>query len=690
MLFCFAAEKVGKTTIIEVLITNRFEEFVQPVLPVVVVPEDATPERVHVSIVDTPGGAAGMPKVDEGLASANVVVLVYSVDDDKSIQRVRTFWLEKFRSMKLNVPIVLVGNKIDLRGGVDSPNATENMEEFIKPIMDEYREVEVCIECSAKTVSNIPEVFYFAQKAVLHPTGPLYNVDTQSLTDGAAAALRRVFSICDRDKDGALNDKELNEFQFQCFSIHLAPDELEGVKKVVKENRPSNGLTPEGYLSVEGFLFLHMLFVQKGRLETTWIVLRKFGYNDDLRLELDAKDKLTKADDQSVEFTPAALAFLEDRFKAADTDKDNLLSPDDIAAIFANCPDGVFPSPRASAVSAAADSLEASGKANGGDKLQATRQHLPNLETAQVTNGHGGSQACPERLAGPPPDDSSKSDHMTFEAFIARWSLMVMDSPEHVMLTLMYIGYTDPPLSALKTTKPRKRDRYNRTVSRNIFYAVVLGDPENSCADIVRGVTGIGGSMKGLASAGVAAASLMEVDKEFGGGKRTLVMRDIPATGLKALFGSKRELEACDVMCIVFNSASMESFEQAVRIHNAVLAKSEIVKVPVVFVAVRAEAGAEDVLSVVEAGDAYCEQHNLASPVRVSPGDSDFGSLYRDLVGVALHPQLACPDYYDSEPAGNPSTLSTVVKIAAAAALVGTTVFLCKRAYDYYTTKQTS
>jgi mitochondrial Rho GTPase 1 len=227
---------------------------VQPVLPVVVVPEDATPERVHVSIVDTPGGAAGMLTVDEGLASANVVVLVYSVDDEKSIQRVRTFWLEKFRYLKLNVPIILAGNKIDLRGGVDNPKAAENMEEFIKPIMDEYREVEVCIECSAKTVSNIPEVFYFAQKAVLHPTGPLYDVDTQSLTDGASAALRRVFAICDRDKDGALNDKELNDFQFQCFNIHLAPDELEGVKKVVMESRPTNGLTQEGYLSVDGFL----------------------------------------------------------------------------------------------------------------------------------------------------------------------------------------------------------------------------------------------------------------------------------------------------------------------------------------------------------------------------------------------------------------------------------------------------
>jgi mitochondrial Rho GTPase 1 len=659
---------------------------VQPVLPVVVVPEDATPERVHVSIVDTPGGAAGMLTVDEGLASANVVVLVYSVDDEKSIQRVRTFWLEKFRYLKLNVPIILAGNKIDLRGGVDNPKAAENMEEFIKPIMDEYREVEVCIECSAKTVSNIPEVFYFAQKAVLHPTGPLYDVDTQSLTDGASAALRRVFAICDRDKDGALNDKELNDFQFQCFNIHLAPDELEGVKKVVMESRPTNGLTQEGYLSVDGFLFLHMLFVQKGRLETTWIVLRKFGYTDDLHLKLSSKDKFPIADDQSVEFTPAAIAFITERFKTSDTDSDGCLAPEEVVAVFANCPDGVFPCPHVALFPIKWDVKEGS-MGNDGDDVNAVRKHLLNPDAAEVTKVRDGVPVAPERLAGPLPDDISKAGYMTLDAFLARWSMMLLDSPEQAMLALMYLGYTDPPLSAMKTTKPRKRDRYNHVVSRTVFNVPVLGDPEIARADIVRGIVGLGGETKGCASPRVAAALNMEVDKEFGGGKRTLVMRDVPAADLQALFGSRRGLESCDVVCVVFDSSSMASFEQAVRIHAALLAKSKIVKIPVVFVSVRPQDETKELRDVVESADNYCEQHSLAAPVRVSPADDDFGSLYRDLVGVALHPQLACPDYYDSDSRGSWNTLSTVLKVTAAATLVGTAMIVCKRVYDYYTTK---
>lgn len=37
------------------------------------------------------------------------------------------------------------------------------------------QEVETCVECSAKIPLNVSEVFYFAQKAVLHPTAPLYD-----------------------------------------------------------------------------------------------------------------------------------------------------------------------------------------------------------------------------------------------------------------------------------------------------------------------------------------------------------------------------------------------------------------------------------------------------------------------------------------------------------------------------------
>jgi len=62
----------------------------------------------------------------------------------------------------------------------------------------------------------------------------------------------------------------------------LQLQELEGIKLMVlgcnRDAIRDNGLTEAG------FLLLHTIFIQRGRLETTWTVLRKFGYAEDLRL----------------------------------------------------------------------------------------------------------------------------------------------------------------------------------------------------------------------------------------------------------------------------------------------------------------------------------------------------------------------------------------------------------------------
>lgn len=73
--------------------------------------------------------------------------------------------------------------------------------------------------------------------------------------------------------------------QVRCFNAPLQPDEVVGVKKVVQEKMPE-GVNDRG-LTLTGFLFLHALFIEKGRLETTWTVLRKFGYDNDIKLRDD-------------------------------------------------------------------------------------------------------------------------------------------------------------------------------------------------------------------------------------------------------------------------------------------------------------------------------------------------------------------------------------------------------------------
>lgn len=51
---------------------------------------------------------------------------------------------------------------------------------------------------------------------------------------------------------------------------------------MVREHAAS-GVRDDG-LTEEGFLYLHTVFIQRGRQETTWAVMRKYGYGEDLKL----------------------------------------------------------------------------------------------------------------------------------------------------------------------------------------------------------------------------------------------------------------------------------------------------------------------------------------------------------------------------------------------------------------------
>ena len=65
----------------------------------------------------------------------------------------------------------------------------------ILPIMENWPEVETCVECSAKTMKNVNEIFFYAQKAVVYPTRPLYDADEKKLTDKGRKSLIRVFKV---------------------------------------------------------------------------------------------------------------------------------------------------------------------------------------------------------------------------------------------------------------------------------------------------------------------------------------------------------------------------------------------------------------------------------------------------------------------------------------------------------------
>ncbi|URE46103.1 RHO [Musa troglodytarum] len=106
---------------------------------------------------------------------ADVFLLAFSLTSKASYENIYKKWIPELRHYAPNVPIVLVGTKLDLREDkqffIDHPGATSitsaQGEELKKMIG-----AAVYIECSSKTQQNVKAVFDAAIKVVLCPPKP--------------------------------------------------------------------------------------------------------------------------------------------------------------------------------------------------------------------------------------------------------------------------------------------------------------------------------------------------------------------------------------------------------------------------------------------------------------------------------------------------------------------------------------
>uniref|UniRef100_A0A8C6P626 Mitochondrial Rho GTPase n=1 Tax=Nothobranchius furzeri TaxID=105023 RepID=A0A8C6P626_NOTFU len=328
-IFLIFHPKVGKTSLIMSLVSEEFPDVVPYRVEEITIPADVTPEKVPTHIVDYSGTEQPHRECRWFLlVPANVICIVYAVNSKTSIEKVTSHWIPLITEntdKDSRVPLILVGNKSDL--------VEHSSMETILPIMNQHSEIETCVECSARNLKNISELFYYAQKAVLHPTGPLYCPEKKDMKPLCVKALTRIFKVSDLDNDGILNDNELNFFQRICFNTPLEPHALEDVKNVVRKNT-MDGVLNNG-LTLKGFLFLHTLFIQRGRHETTWTVLRRFGYDDDLELNQDYLfPGLKVPPDCSTELNHNAYLFLQSVFDKHDKDRDCALSPEELQDLF--------------------------------------------------------------------------------------------------------------------------------------------------------------------------------------------------------------------------------------------------------------------------------------------------------------------------------------------------------------------
>ncbi|XP_047337722.1 mitochondrial Rho GTPase 1-like [Impatiens glandulifera] len=578
-------KSTGKSSLIVSVVADSFPTNVPPVLPPTKLPDDIYADRVPITIIDTSSSLENRGRLAEELKRADVVVLTYACDQPATLDRLGTFWLPELRRLEVNVPVLLVGCKLDLR----EDEHPLSLEMIMSPIMQQFREIESCLECSAKKHIQTSEVFYYAQKAVLHPTGPLFDQEAQTLRPRCVRALKRIFILCDHDRDGALSDDELNDFQVKCFNAPLQPSEIVSVKRVVQEKLPE-GVNGHG-LTLSGFLFLHALFIERGRLETTWTVLRKFGYNNEIRLSDDhLLAPIKRTPDQSVELTNEATDFLRGIFLLYDIDGDGTLRPAELEDLFSTAPESPW-------------------------------DEVPYVDASEKT-----------ALGG-----------LTIEGFLSKWALMTLLDPRRSVEYLTYIGYDGDLSSAIRITRRRRLDQKKQQSDRNVYQCFVFGPK-------MAGKSALLNSFIGRPFTDVYTSTSKEryavnfVNQHRGTTNKILVLKEIPEDDVKDLLHKKDALADCDIAVFVHDSSDGSSWNRAKELLVDVASHGEATgyEMPCLIVATKDDLDPSP--TQIQDSTRVSQDMGIKAPMPISTKLGDLNNIIQSIIKAAEQPHLSIPE----------------------------------------------
>ena len=605
--------------------TNR-EGTQPPVLPPTRLPADLLPDLVPVIVADTSSSYEWRDDLEKDLEKADVIVVCYKCGDKKSLQRVGTYWLPELRHMQVTAekPVLLVGCKEDLvqqtssdsaasKGAVDEerPKQLESkedaevtmlaMEQQLALLIDQWKEVEVCLQCSAKKLSNVIEVFSHAQKAVMHPTGPLYDAANGQLKPACVRALKRIFQICDADQDGYLSNQELNHFQTTCFNTPLQPEELEGVRKVVSM-KISEGIHDKG-ITLKGFVYLHALFVARGRMDTTWTVLRKFGYDNTLHLREDLVQSAlhaichNKQADQVIELSDRGRRLFRTTFLAFDKDKDGVLSESELEEVFSTSPE-----------------------TPAGWQREA---YVGQVETGVSSSGEG--------LEG-----------LTLKGFLSLWDLTTVRDPRTTLMYALYLGTKEDQIGNLIQVSRRRRHEVKRgrsakqaVLTRSVLNCFVFSTRRNQA------------SAKAASSASVllSDASVTRVHRveTAEGAEKTLILRqlffDAAKEGQEGQEVPPAEvLATCDVGVFTFGRERSELKEAVALMKRVERAGNGLLPCVLACVSNKADEG------VLGLANAVAQELGMVNPLE---SEEEAAAVLAKLCQAGVHPFSSIPQTED-------------------------------------------
>ncbi|KAF4959356.1 hypothetical protein FGADI_1800 [Fusarium gaditjirri] len=579
-------ESTGKSSLIASLVKDQFvNNKIQPVLPQITIPPSiGTPENVSTTIVDTSARPQDRTTLRKEIRKCNVILLVYA--DHYSYERVALFWMPYFRSLGVNVPVVLCANKSDLAGQGTTPQVVE---EELLPVMAEFREIDSCIRTSARDHRNVNEVFFLCQKAVTHPIAPLFDYKEGHLKPLCVDALRRIFYLCDKDQDGYLNEQEMRDFQARCFDKPLTADDLDNIKLSISKSLPTSEL--EKGIDLPGFLQLNKLYAEKGRHETIWIILRKYHYTDSLSLEDKfIRPKFDVPEYSSAELSPAGYRFFVDLFLLFDKDNDGGLNDQELEALFAPAP---------------------------GLPSSWTDSSFP---SSTVRNEAG---------------------HVTLQGWLAQWSMTTFIEPKTTIEYLAYLGFEppnpkEPITAALKITKPRKRRRRPGRVERNVVLCYVLGASGAGKSALLDSF--LNRPFDGLYHPTIKPRRAVN-SVELPGGKQVYLILEELGELEPAILDNPVKLDACDLICYAYDSSDPDSFSHIVDLRNKYTHLDEL---PSIYTALKADKDKTNQRCELQP-DQYTASLNMSLPLHVSVTWGSISELFVGFADAATNPSTAFP-----------------------------------------------
>lgn len=163
----------GKTCLLTVFGKGSFPEvYVPTVFESYVAQMEVDGKNIGLALWDTVGQEEYDHLRPLSYPSTDVILMCYSVDTPESFGNIKLKWVPEVNEFCPNVPIVLVGNKTDLRSDEltlsqlrKANQEPVSMEDGIK-LADDIHAF-VYMECSAKTMKGVSDVFDEAVRAAV-------------------------------------------------------------------------------------------------------------------------------------------------------------------------------------------------------------------------------------------------------------------------------------------------------------------------------------------------------------------------------------------------------------------------------------------------------------------------------------------------------------------------------------------